>query len=302
MWRTASCLRRPFVVATASAATAATYYAQSKGSALSDTTTSSSTLYASWFCPYVQRVWIAMEEKGIPYSYVEINPYEAATAPGTYTKKALSLDEKRRRYPGFVEASPRGLVPALVCADGGDAASERKAVCDSAVLLEFLEENWPNAPALLPDLAAERAHVRYWCVFAAERIIPFYYRMLMATDDEARAAAKTQILSGLTEFARACDANGPYFMGERFGTADLWLFPWYERLVTVGAAYRGFEAPNTAEFARLEEWHAAVRARPSVVRTLADADELIANYSGYADNSATSDAAVRFRAGGSRRA
>jgi glutathione S-transferase len=33
------------------------------------------TLYSGWFCPFVQRSWITLEEKNIPYKYVEINPY-----------------------------------------------------------------------------------------------------------------------------------------------------------------------------------------------------------------------------------
>ncbi len=27
------------------------------------------------FCPYVQRTWISLEEKSIPYKYNEVNPY-----------------------------------------------------------------------------------------------------------------------------------------------------------------------------------------------------------------------------------
>ncbi|KAE8339898.1 hypothetical protein BDV24DRAFT_152481 [Aspergillus arachidicola] len=33
-------------------------------------------LYGSCFCPFVQRVWIALEAKGIPYQYIEVDPYK----------------------------------------------------------------------------------------------------------------------------------------------------------------------------------------------------------------------------------
>ncbi len=33
-------------------------------------------LFARQFCPFVQRTWITLEEKGIPYKYVEVNPYK----------------------------------------------------------------------------------------------------------------------------------------------------------------------------------------------------------------------------------
>jgi glutathione S-transferase len=32
--------------------------------------------YAGWFCPFVQRSWITLEEKGVPYQYKEVNPYK----------------------------------------------------------------------------------------------------------------------------------------------------------------------------------------------------------------------------------
>lgn len=32
-------------------------------------------LWSGWFCPFSQRTWIALEEKGLPYQYKEVNPY-----------------------------------------------------------------------------------------------------------------------------------------------------------------------------------------------------------------------------------
>ena len=246
------------------------------------------TFYSSWFCPFAQRVWIALEEKQVAYDYVEINPYEAGVG-GRSTKKALPLDEKRRRYPEFVAASPRGLVPAMQ--HGSDVR-----VCDSMVCVEYVDEAFVGGEALLPDSAAERARVRQWSAFAGANIIPHYYKMLMAQDASAQAQAKASALAGLSQWVDAMDADGPYFLGSRFSMADLALLPWVERLLTVGKTYRGFELDEAdARSARLRAWRAACLQRPSVRRTLADEARLVENYSEYADNSATSDAARRFK-------
>ena len=47
-------------------------------------------LYSGWFCPFVQRSWITLEEKNVPYQYIEINPYN--------------------KDPSFLRLNPRGLV------------------------------------------------------------------------------------------------------------------------------------------------------------------------------------------------
>ena len=220
------------------------------------------------------------------YRYVEINPYETA-ADGSDTKTALSLDEKRNRYPEWIECSPRGLVPALE--DGG------VGVADSMVCLEYLEEVYRDRP-LLPGAPGERARLRFWAVYANEKIIPHYYRLLMSQDTEGRERARAGLVDGLTEFACQMDPTGPYFMGAQFTWADLALAPWYERLRTVAAAYRSFEMPvDGVATARLERWYEAVRAWPSVAATLANEAELVRNYAGYADDSATSDASRQFR-------
>jgi glutathione S-transferase/RNA polymerase-associated protein len=53
--------------------------------------------------------------------------------------------------PAFLEANPRAEVPALV---DGDVR-----VFDSTIILEYIEERWPE-PKLLPASPAERARVR----------------------------------------------------------------------------------------------------------------------------------------------
>jgi len=67
-------------------------------------------LYGSCFCPFVQRVWIALEAKGIQYQYIEVDPY----------KKPESL----------LAVNPRGLVPALQHGNWG--------CYESTVLLEYV--------------------------------------------------------------------------------------------------------------------------------------------------------------------
>src|ERR1700744_6082180 len=37
---------------------------------------SSAVLMSRWFCPFVQRAWIALEEGKLPYQYKEVNPYK----------------------------------------------------------------------------------------------------------------------------------------------------------------------------------------------------------------------------------
>ncbi|KAE8396482.1 hypothetical protein BDV23DRAFT_167910 [Aspergillus alliaceus] len=57
-----------------------TYHTKATGLAAETVTSHSSEnelkLYGSCFCPFVQRVWIALEAKGIPYQYLEVDPYQ----------------------------------------------------------------------------------------------------------------------------------------------------------------------------------------------------------------------------------
>ena len=94
-----------------------------------------------------------------------------------------------------------------------------------------------------------------------------------------------------------------FFAGEQFSIVDIVMVPWFQRVLTVLKYYRHFHIPSLNdnsgsdhdEFHRLNIWYAAICDKSSYRRTVVNEEELIRNYSGCADNSATSDAAQKFR-------
>src|SRR5262245_38448179 len=92
-------------------------------------------LYDHPLSPYAQKCRIAMREKGIAFEA----RLPAAIGSGTGLE------------PAFVTANPRAEVPALVDGD--------LHVFDSTVILEYIEDRWPEPP-LRPVSPADRARAR----------------------------------------------------------------------------------------------------------------------------------------------
>ena len=276
-------------------------------------------LYCSWFCPFAQRAWITLEESKLPYQYIEVNPYVVdPRQPGGYTKKAHALLEKKKAMPDFIKVSPRGLVPAIHDADGS-------AVWESAVVVEYLCEKYPEQISLLPSDPARRALARILVDHCTSRIQKAYYLWLMAQDedtqnsasftfiDECRALAAAMAPNGSEYFkivrnneSTKVDAeafreigkqvlkeDGPYVFGNEFTAVDVAFAPFWQRIRLVGKHYRGIDvaamAKEDASIARLEAWWHAVRERPSVKATFVCEERLLASYNDYATNKATSD-------------
>lgn len=253
-------------------------------------------LFSSWFCPYAQRAWIALEELGIPYSTVEVNPYQT----GLSTKTPKPIAQKAADYPGFVEASPKGLVPALAIWEDGAVVHRVHDSLQCVSYMDFFASQQAAAVGGGRRLFTDRTDVREGMAVADELILPHFYRLLMASSPDVREAECTAIRRGLLAWAAArpsCSSNGseaagPYFLGKVFSAADVALAPWWpQRLDWIAGAYRQFSLPSEAEapeFAPLYRFAEAVRERPSVVATLVDRERLVSNYSGYADGTATS--------------
>ncbi|OIW31211.1 glutathione S-transferase [Coniochaeta ligniaria NRRL 30616] len=249
-------------------------------------------LYAGWFCPFVQRAWIVLEEKNLPYQYIEINPYD--------------------KSPEFLALNPRGLVPTLAVPVSGD-KKDLRPLYESTVICEYLEEAYPDSgPRLLPQGDSyERARCRLWIDHVGSRIVPAWYKLMQHTDDKPYSIqeAREGLHKHLKAFAKEMlehGSGGPWFLGDRFSLADVALVPWAQRLWLidhykpggVGIPKNGERGEDEAVWGRWDTWLEAALERKSVRETASDEKEYIAIYKRYAEDTTQSEVGQATRQGG----
>lgn len=187
-------------------------------------------------CPYVQRAAIALTEKGVPFERVDID-----------------LDDKP---DWFLKLSPLGKTPVLVASG--------RAIFESAVILEFLEETQPNP--LHPRDPLTRAEHRGWIEFNSA-VLADIWGLEIATD-EATFAAKAKQLEHRLALLEQRLAGAPWFDGEKFSLVD----------AVFGPAFRYFdvidEIGDFGVFAgkpKIVQWRKNLAARASI-RSAVSAD------------------------------
>lgn len=199
--------------------------------------------------PYARKVKIVLEHKGVPYQRVFVNP-------------AAGDDAALR---AFAAASPLLEVPCLVDDDDGTA------VFDSTTMLEYVEDKWPEPPAL-PATPAERARVRMLeelCDTQLEAVnwglmeVRFFRRAEGAEAERLLAAARAQLDRYWARLDRELDGR-PWMNGAAFGRGDAAVYPHL-----TGSAFFGM--PLDPKHARLADWAARCAEQPAV---RADAEQL----------------------------
>lgn len=201
--------------------------------------------------PFVQRVWISLELKELPYQYIEVDPY----------KKPKSL----------TDINPRGLVPALRHGDWG--------CYESTVLMEYLED-LQQGDALLPDDPKLRAHSRLWSDHINRHVVPTFYRYLQAQDSKDQIDGAEELKAQIAKLVDAGDQTGPFFLGEAMSFVDVQMAPWVIRLQKVLKPYRGWPDPD--DDSRWAKWVKAIEQHPAVLATTSTDDLYLDSYERYA--------------------
>jgi glutathione S-transferase len=223
-------------------------------------------IFSAEVCPYAQRTRMVLIEKGVDFSLREI---DLADKPDW-----------------FLDISPYSKVPVI--------RHQGRVVYESAIINEYLDEVFA-APPLMPEGPGARATARIWIDFMNMKLLPCFYRLLMAQQSEQRAREGETLTAHfrLMEAAMGVESAGPYWFGGQLTLTDLSLYPWFERLPAL-EHYRGVVLPE--ECTRLISWFAAMEQTRSARETTNGAEYHIDAYAKYADNTADGISAREFRA------
>jgi len=257
------------------------------------------TFYAAWFSGRTSRVWIALEELGVDYRWIECNPYAVDPAKkGGYSKKALSLEEKRKLNPDWIATSPWGLVPALSTTD---IDGKQGHAWESLPMVDFLDEKYgsgnPDSDvSLLPKSLFARSRIRIFLSVFDNEINTPASKMLIGVGDKQQWSQ--QVMHGIRKLANAMAPieQGPFFLGEQFSlfevnTAGFW-WRWDAMLVQPGILVID-EDPDTIRFT---QWWNAVSKRPSVLNTTVSTQRMIDSNIDYMTGQSTSNFAKSLKA------
>lgn len=202
-------------------------------------------LYSGPLSLFTAKVRIALAEKDIPYELVSV----------PFSRK----DGYSPMLPEMLAINPKGQVPVLI---DGDVS-----VYDSTLILEYLEERYPEPPLYPRDLKGrvrcrqlEAASDEIFFPHVFELITEVFYKADPAARDGARIEkAKAAIAAEYERLDR--ELAGGEFLCDRFTIADIAYFLTMMFAISLGA-------PPSAATPNVAAWSARMAARPSVGREI----------------------------------
>jgi glutathione S-transferase len=156
----------------------------------------------TWASPFSQRVQIALDLKGVPYEYVE--------------------EDLNNKSQLLLQSNPvHKKIPVLI--------HNSKSICESLIILEYIDETWEGGVSLLPRNPYQRAVARFWAAFIDDKLVHSLRGMFRTPEGEEREKAKKETVANISllekAFGTAFDGlkGNPFFGGECIGYVDIVL-------------------------------------------------------------------------------
>jgi len=196
--------------------------------------------HAAW-CPYCEKVQLALEEKQVPYSISKINM-------NCYGDKPFD----------FLAKNPMGLLPV--------AEVDGQLVTDSNSILDVVEASFPEKRPLVPP--GQEAEVSQ--LLRLERaLFGAWFTWLRSQGNDVRnREGFLQVMEMVED--RLSVHEGPFFLGQEVTMPECHFASFLERMAASLAYFKGFKLRQHPRFPRLEQWFKAMEARSSYTALAGD--------------------------------
>ncbi|RMD41714.1 hypothetical protein DV735_g3389, partial [Chaetothyriales sp. CBS 134920] len=248
--------------------------------------------YGNSYCPFAQRVWIALEIKQIPYQYIEVIPPHVLS-PSSTSSDGLSATAGKPKE--LLEVNPEGIIPCIKHGNWG--------IWESGIMMEYLEDLDGFLPLLPPGNPQLRAHCRLWVDHIDRKVLPAFYALLLTpppssasgntpanlSEDEPASTVTAEphsilistLQKQITALVNASHAIGPFFLGDHVSFVDVAFAPWIIRLSRVLSYYRRFPRPEVGT--RWQRWVDAIESDERIRRTVSSDESYHQVYRGVGE-------------------
>ncbi|KAI5654911.1 hypothetical protein M9H77_32098 [Catharanthus roseus] len=152
--------------------------------------------------PFVIRVEIALKLKSIEYEFIEENNYKDQKS-----ELLLQSNPIHKKIPVFFHSN--------------------KPISESLIIVQYIDETWPDAPSILPSDPYDRATARFWATYIDNNFFPIFRELKEERgDDKAKRAILDKIIEGLSVLENAfveCSKGKSFFGGDTIGYVDISL-------------------------------------------------------------------------------
>ncbi|XP_024157770.1 probable glutathione S-transferase [Rosa chinensis] len=195
-----------------------------------------------WPSPFGVRLRIALAEKGIKYEYKE--------------------EDLENKSPLLLQSNPvYKQIPVLI--------HNGKAVCESLIALQYIDEVWNDKAPLLPFDPYLRSQAKFWADFVDKKIYDLG-RKACTTKGKEHEAAQKEFMNCIKSLEVEL-GDKPFFGGETLGVVDVSLVPffsWFSVYEKFGNFSIELECP------KFNAWIKRCLEKESVSKSLPDQDKI----------------------------
>ncbi|KAH0677560.1 hypothetical protein KY285_025361 [Solanum tuberosum] len=143
--------------------------------------------------PFANRVVIALNVKSVDYEFIQ----EDMSNKSELLLKSNPVHKK---------------IPVLIHGDN--------TICESLVIVQYIDETWTNGPSILPSNPLDRAIARFWVAYIDDKWLPLMSDLGKAQGEEAKLEVQEKLQEALVPLEEAfvkCSKGKSFFDGDNIG-------------------------------------------------------------------------------------